>query len=157
MEDFENIVYLLAAVGWLIWKAFRRASDKNTLPESLERPRAGAQGEVKPLASTLDGMLEQFGMETKKDPVSSRPVKSMRGQSRIRNKGFLNTDLTHSHLADDYEMSAGEMQSHRVERQVRVLETRSEETGTLSETILQDGFDLRQAVVLNAVLNRPYG
>lgn len=162
MEDFGNIVYVLAAIGWFLWKTFGKSSEKNAPQPKRSRPKPVVQEAAKPVASTLDELFEQFGVDTKevrqpkKQPVSAEPVKAVRRPSRIRNRGFLNVDLTHSHLADDYQMSSGEMQSHRVERQVRVLEAEHEETETLMDRLMPNGFDLRQAVVFDAVLNRPY-
>lgn len=156
MEDFGNIVYVLAAIGWFLWKAFSKSSEKNVSRQNKDVPRTLEEEAVEPNASALDDMLEQFGVKRKQEVVRSQPVDRKRVSNRMRDKGFLSTDLTHSHLPKDYQMSVGEMQGHRVERQVRVLETEEDRTETLREVLIPDGVDLRQAVVLDAVLNRPY-
>lgn len=156
MEDFGNVVYVLAAIGWFLWKTFSKSSEKNVSRQNKDVPRTLEEETVEPNASALDDLLEQFGVKTKQEVVRSQPVDRKRASNRMRDKGFLSTDLTHSHLSKDYQMSVGEMQGHRVERQVRILETEEDRTETLREVLIPDGVDLRQAVVLDAVLNRPY-
>jgi hypothetical protein len=48
------------------------------------------------------------------------------------------------------------MKSHRIERQVRKLEVVELEQESIMDSLVPNGFDLRQAVVLNAILERPY-
>lgn len=163
MEDFGNIVYVLAAIGWFLWKTFGKSEEqKSTAEKRRPKPVREIRPEEQPQPSTLQELLEQFGVDKPKEqPVvakqEARPVRSnLRGTIRSRNKGFLSTDLTHSHLDENYQMSVSEMQGHRVQRQVRVLEVEDVESETLIERLMPNGFNLQNAVVAEAILTRPY-
>ena len=150
--DIENIIYLVIGVGWFLWNAYRKsqAGKEPSKPKTRRQAPADEQPSSEPFKSLEDMILEQFGEKLPPEPVV---VQSTVHKNQDK---FLNSDLTHSHLSDDYEMSKTEMKSHRVERQVRVLEVEEAEEESLIDQIMPNGFDLRQAIVMNAVLERPY-
>lgn len=158
MDDFGNIIYVLAAIGWFFWNTYRKSQKAQEAAGNKTKPQVKprtANAEPKPVEETRsleDIIMEQLG-QRKEEP---KPV-PVEVKKPSRREKFLNLDLTHSHLSDDYEMSRSEMQGHRVERQVRVLKTGDEDDSeTLMQRLMPEGFDLRQAVVMEAVLNRPY-
>jgi hypothetical protein len=104
-----------------------------------------------PVQTLEEMILEQLG-ERPKPQVQTRS----RSTETSNKEKFLSTDLTHSHLPNDYQMSVTEMKSHWVERQVEPLRTEDEEHESLFDQLLPNGFDLRQAVVLETILQRPY-
>lgn len=134
MEDFGNIVYVVAAIAWFAWNTYKKSQDGNKKPATASRKKAASR----PIGQKAEEPILQ---ETRRHENADK---------------FLNTDLTHSHLAEDYKMSESEMMSHRVERQVRKLEVEETDEESLIDALLPNGFDLRQAVVLNAILERPY-
>ena len=150
MEDFGNIVYVLAAIGWFFWNAYKKSQKKakpQKAPQGRTEPRQ-AETERGTIKSLEEIILQQ--LEGHKEPVPEvEPVK-------VKDDGFLRSDLTHSHLAADYQMSQSESKSHRVQRQVRLLVKEEEDEESLIDRILPEGFDLQQAVVLNTILERPY-
>ena len=150
MEDFGNIVYVLAAIGWFFWNAYRKSQQKAKSPKKVERRSQPPPSEPKsePFKSLEDFILQQFDEE--------KPVKPQMEPVKVKDDGFLHSDLTHSHLAADYKMSQGEMQSHRVQRQVKPLVVEVVEEESLMDRVLPRGFDLQQAVILNAIMERPY-
>ncbi len=159
MDDFGNIIYVLAAIGWFFWNAYRklqqgekqkgRKSQEKTLkPQPFETERSD------PFQSLEEMILAQInGQKEEPKPVHVETVPKHQNQDR-----FVNLDLEHSHLPHDYKMSVSESGSHRVKRQVERLKEREEiqEHGLLDGLFPQEGFDLRKAVVLNAILERPY-
>jgi len=158
MEDFGNIVYVVAAIAWFAWNTYRKSQNAKQKPATASRPkRAQKQQQTEPAEakSLEDVIMEQLGgsrPELKPEPVRYEP------QTSANQDKFLNTDLTHSHLSNDYEMSQSENKSHRVERQVRKMEVDEDdgENESVIDAILPNGFDLRRAVVLNAILEKPY-
>jgi len=154
MDDLGNIVYVLIAVGWFALNMYKKSQQKKQQQPKAKRQQPRRQesnsdsGEWK--KSLEDLILEQFG-EKIEEPVKPEPIPAHPNEDK-----FLQTDLTHSHLADDYQMSSTEMESHRVQRQVRKVVVEKVEEESLMDKILPEGFDLRQAVVLNAILERPY-
>lgn len=152
MEGLGNIVYVVAAIAWFAWSAYKKSQDGKKKPTRASRTRpAGRQvvEEHEEPRSFEDMILEQFGQK-KPEPVRVETEK------RSNEGKFLNTDRTHSHLPEDYKMSKSEMKSHRVERQVTKLKVVELDQESLMDELLPNGFDLKQAVVLNAILERPY-
>lgn len=161
MDDFGNIIYILAAIGWFFWNAYNKSQVGKRKPSTTNgpKPENQASGDDKTFKSLEDLILDQIGGNEEKE---SQPVRvdTVSNQSRrYRNEDkFLNLDLTHSHLTDDYQMSVSEGGSHRVKRQVERLKVREvEEDGSLMDNLFpNEGFDLRKAVVLHSILDRPY-
>ena len=152
MDGIENIAYVLIGIGWFAWNTYRKyqAGKEPGQPKTRRSVPADTQPESEHSRSLEDMILEQFGDKQVPEPVAAQY------QRHENQDKFLNTDLTHSHLSDDYEMSKSEMKSHRVERQVRKLEEEETEEESILNQIMPDGFDLRQAIIMNAVLERPY-
>ncbi len=155
MEDFGNIIYILIAIGWFLMNAYKKSQQKKQ--QQAEKQYQGGQvdeehqSERTPAKSLQDMILEQLGGKVEEtQPVVPKPM------AHKNEDKFLSTDLTHSHLPEDYKMGEGEMRSHRVERQVRKVVIEEKEEESLMDRLLPEGFDLRQAVVLNAILDRPY-
>ena len=153
MDGIENIVYVVIAIGWFLWNAYRKvqAGKEESIParpRNIQPPEAEPQSD--PFKSLEDMIMEQ--LEGKKEPEPDF-VKPERHEHQDK---FLRQDLTHSHLPDDYQMSKDESKSHRVERQVKKLEVEEVEQESLMDIVMPNGFDLRQAVIMNAVLERPY-
>lgn len=156
MDDFGNIIYVLIAVGWFLFNAYKK-SQKNKpkrAPRERQQPEP-AKEESKPWTESArsleDLILEQLGENPAEMVSEPESVMAHRNEDK-----FLNTDLTHSHLAEDYKMGESEMKSHRVQRQVRKVKIDIEEEESLIDILLPNGFNLQQAVVLNAILERPY-
>ena len=156
MDGIENIMYVVIGIGWFLWNMYRKMQAGKEQPtKRAQRPKpvssapANPHREPEPFKSLEDMIMEQLGGEKEVQPAYSEPVHENQDK-------FLSSDLTHSHLPDNYQMSADESKSHRVERQVRKLELEEEEYESVKNLVMPDGFDLQQAVVLNAVLNRPY-
>jgi len=151
MEDFGNIVYVLAAIAWFAWNTYKKSQDGKKKPATASGTKPANRPVVQreESKSLEDMILEQFGQK------SEEPIRHEPKRQENANK-FLNVDLTHSHLPENYKMSKSEMKRHRVERQVRKLEVEELEQESLMDSLVPNGFDLKQAVVLNAILERPY-
>lgn len=152
MDDFGNIVYVLAAVGWFVWNTYKKSQKgdgKEGQPVSKKKREGQSFDREQPARSLEDIIMEQ--LEGKKRPEPVPVTKSSNNQDK-----FLSMDLTHSHLSESYKMSDGEMKSHRVQRQVPKLKVEELEEETLMERVVPSGFSLQQAIVLNAILERPY-
>jgi hypothetical protein len=157
MEDFGSIVYVLIAIGWFFWNAYRKSQQgkvktpkPDPVPDYRDSGRHEAEEESDPFKSLEDMLLEQLEGKKKPQPVRVEP-KPIPRQNKLQT-----SDLTHSHLPDDYQMSQSEMKSHRVQRQVKVLQEEEVVEDSLMDKLLPNGFDLRQAVVMGAILDRPY-
>jgi len=159
MDDFGNIIYILAAIGWFFWNAYRKSQQGEKQNErnphtKPSKPQTIDNESSDPFKSLEEMILEQINGE--KDDPNPIPVEvTPKHQNQDK---FLSMDLQHSHLPNDYKMSVGESGSHRVKRQVERLKEQEEiqEQSLLDELFPNEGFDLRKAVVLNAILERPY-
>lgn len=149
MDDFGNIVYVIAALGWFAWNAYRKMKGND---QQAPQPSGREDEQWEQPRSLEDLIMEQLGEKPKpKAKPVAQPIK------QDNSSKFLSTDLTHSHLSADYVMSSTEMKSHRVERQVRKgLKVEADEEVSLMDDLFPAGLDMRQAFVLNAVLERPY-
>jgi len=153
MDDFGNIVYVLAAIAWFAWNTYKKSQnggEKKSKPRSEQRRNVETRKE-QPSRSLEDIIMEQ--LEGRKAP-KPEPIPVVRAKNN--QDKFLKTDLTHSHLSENYKMSSGEMTRHRVQRQVPKVKMEVIEEENLMDSLMPNGFDLRQAVVLNAILERPY-
>jgi hypothetical protein len=159
MEDLGNIIYLIIGIGWFLWNAYRKSQQgKEQRKPERQRPHSvpseTSEPSSDPFKTLEDMILEQ--LEGKKEPVMDPVV--IREKRHDNQDKFLNMDLDHSHLPDNYKMSVGEGGSHRVQRQVRPLNmVESEPENSVMDELFPEGFELKKAVVFNAILERPYG
>lgn len=152
MDDLGNIVYVVAALAWFFWNAYRKMQAKNEPAKPVSKPAEQAEKQWESPRSLEDLIMEQLGQKPAPKPEPVRQPAKQDNSSK-----FLRSDLTHSHLSNDYVMSNTEMKSHRVERQVRKGERiELEDDESLMENLFPSGLDMKQAFVLNAVLERPY-
>lgn len=153
MEDFGNIVYVVVAIGWFVWNTYKKSQGgKSKAAPSSPKPTRQTVQETHEKSKTLEDLIFEQLRENRPKP---EPIK-YESKKHLNQDKFLNTDLTHSHLSQDYQMSRSEMESHRVERQVRKLESEENNEPSVIDDLLPDGVDLRRAVILNAILARPY-
>jgi hypothetical protein len=157
MDGIENIVYVVIAIGWFVWNTYRKMQEgKQSSPKPASRPKTRPvqptqdQPKTGPFQTLEDMILEQLEGEKDLEPVL---VDSDTYENQDK---FLSHDLTHSHLDDNYQMPTDESKSHRVERQIKPLEVEEVEEESLFDVAMPNGFNLRQAIVVNAVLERPY-
>ena len=156
--DIENILYVIIGIGWFLWNAYRKSQQgKGQQRPRPKRPQASPTQMEEPSADPFktleDIILEQ--LEGKKEP-KPEPVVIQEERHANQDK-FLSMDLDHSHLPPDYKMSVGESGSHRVQRQVTPLKREEKEPEvSVMDELFPEGFDLKKAVVLNAILERPY-
>lgn len=154
MDDLGNIIYILIGIGWFFWNAYKKSQSgkerakpvrKQTAPASPNKADSGYK--------TLEDLI--FG-KTKEPQFQSEQHSTVESNYKNQDK-FLSIDRDHSHLPDDYQMSVGESGSHRVQRQiVPLFKEEKEEELSLKDELFPEGFDLKKAVVLNAILERPY-
>ncbi len=156
--DIENVLYIIIGIGWFLWNAYRKT--KQEKPKGAPRrnqqptPSSTDQPSADPFRTLEDIILEQLEGETEAKPAPVPVAVEPRHKNQDK---FLSVDLDHSHLLDDYQMSVGESGSHRVQRQVTPLKTEQMEPElSVMDELFPDGFELRKAVVLNAILERPY-
>lgn len=157
MDDLGNIVYVLIGVGWFLLNAYKKSQQNKQKPvkrRSAPKPTAHETARTESASKSLeDIILEQLGGSPEEEK-RFEPVSSSEHENQDK---FLNKDLTHSHLSQDYVMGKSEMESHRVKRQVKPLKVEeNEQQDGLMDRLFPEGFDLQQAVVLNAILDRPY-
>ncbi|MCB9191166.1 MAG: hypothetical protein H6603_00930 [Flavobacteriales bacterium] len=157
MDDLGNIVYVIIAIGWFFWNAYKKSQEKQANEQKQQRSQPTTsrtdESAADPYKSLEDIILEQ--LEGKREP---KPEPVVARETRRSNKDkFLSMDLDHFHLPDDYQMSKDESKSHRVQRQVAQLQNMEmEPEASVMNELFPEGFDLRKAVVLNAILERPY-
>jgi len=156
MDDFGNIAYVLMAIGWFLFNAYKKAQknkEKRPSQQTSQRPFAEeTQPQPEPTRSFEDLILEQLGGKVEEEEtVQAEPIPVYKNEEK-----FLNIDRTHSHLPDNYQMGQDEMKSHRVTRNIKKVEREVEQPESLYDSLMPSGFDLKQAVILNAILERPY-
>lgn len=154
MDDFGNIIYILVGIAWFFYNAYRKSQGEKQNPES--KPRKSARTRQKTTTSEPQTLEELIFGKQDLEPVQAEPIKAEVPHYKNQDK-FLNLDRDHSHLPEGYKMSVSESGSHRVQRQVQPLvqEEYHSEANVMDE-LFPEGFDLKKAVVLNAILERPY-
>ncbi len=156
MDDLGNIVYVIGALAWFAWNAYRKMQGNEEAAPKSSKPERQATGQPEKTwesaRSLEDLIMEQLGQKPAPSPKpATQPVRTDNSSK------FLNSDLTHSHLKPDYVMSSSELRSPRVERQGKKgKETELEDQVDLMEELFPAGLDMRQAFVLNTILERPY-
>lgn len=154
MDDFGNIIYIIVGIAWFFYNAYRKSQGEKKASKTTSRKSSRPQ---RTTSTTEPQTLEEliFGRQNP-EPVKAEPLKVERQKHRNEGK-FLNIDRDHSHLSEDYKMSVSESGSHRVQRQVKPL-VKSEdlEEHNVMDELFPEGFELKKAIVLNAILERPY-
>ena len=157
MDDLGNIVYVVIAIGWFFWNAYKKSQEGKAKQPASAKPSTARKNDSDSGGDTFKS-LEDFirGQFEEESELVHEAVKPEPAAHKNQDK-FLSSDLKHSHLADDYQMSVGDSKSHRVQRQVKPLKVvEVEEEEALMDELFPDGFNLKKAVVLNAILERPY-
>lgn len=162
MDDIGNIVYVIAVIGYLIYRVVGGGKKK-----PAQQPANATKRKSTTIEDILSELNEKFEPETvqeerRSDPVEARAIPSAeriephRGH-RHDEKPFLDVDNPHVELPADYQMSSSEMGSHRIQRkEVKIKEAETE--NPLSEYIneLSEGVDLRRAIIYQTILETPY-
>lgn len=154
MDDFGNIIYVLAAIGWFFWNAYKKTQQgkesRVPAPEAgRSEPTSTETESGDPFRSFEEMILEQ--LEGKKKPAPTTNVPS--SDEVVRN-----AKAEQAQASTGYQMSVSEIKNHRAQRQKERKEKEVvQDESTLMESLFQDeGFDLKKAIVLNAILDRPY-
>ena len=161
MDDIGNIVYVIAVIGYLIYRAVGGGKKKPQQQSQQTQKRKGTT--IEDILKELNDQIEPETVEERKpEQVPARPIPSIERTHPHRGhvhdaKPFLDVDNPHTELAADYRMSTGEMGSHRIKRKV-VEEVTEELENPLSDYVseLSEGVDLRKAIIYQAILETPY-
>lgn len=159
MDDIGNIIYVIAVVGYLIYRAVGGGKKKPTQQPTQAPKQKG---------TTIEDILKELNQQMETDPepqpepVQARPVRSVERTEPHRGhvhdkKPFLDVDNPHRELSSDYRMSRSEMGSHRIKRR-EVKKTGPSARNPLSEYIneLENGVDLKRAIIYQTILETPY-
>lgn len=150
MDDLGNIVYILAAIGWFFWNAYRKSQAGKKAEDKTIPTNDTSENERGLFESLEDLVQEQFGDENEPEP---EPV-----VAEVKSTSVPNAQKTSMQPGVEYVMSEGEMGSHRNKKPQKRIEVKEleNEKSLMDEMFPEEGFDLRKAVVLNAILERPY-
>lgn len=162
MDDLGNIVYVIAVVGYLIYRAVGGAKKK---PQ--QQPTSAPRKKGTTIEDILKELTEQQEVEpvvVEPEPIKEPPRRAASVERTDPHRGhvhdpkpFLDFDNPHQELAADYEMSSSEMGSHRIKRKHVEVEEPQEKNST-SEYIneLSEGIDLKKAIIYRTILETPY-
>lgn len=154
MDDFGNIIYIIVGIAWFFYNAYRKSQSEKQTPDA--KPRKSESSRRKTATSEPQTLEELIFGKQDPEPVQTEPIKVEVPQYKNQDK-FLNLDRDHSHLPEGYKMSVSESGSHRVQRQVQPLvQEENQSEANVMDELFPEGFDLKKAVVLNAILERPY-
>ena len=161
MDDIGNIIYVIAVIGYLIYRAVGGGKKKPTQQPSQAPKRKG---------TTIEDILKELNQQmetdpepdTQPEPVQARPLRSMERTDPHRGHvhkaiPFLDVDNPHRELASDYKMSSSEMGSHRIKRK-EMKNSGQSARNSLSEYVneLENEVDLKRAIIYQAILETPY-
>lgn len=139
----EELIYLAVVVGWFLLNAYKKSQAKKQ--QEAERPqRRNAEEEYAPdEASTVEDLLRQLmGEETRPpEPVKVAPAPPPRDEP----KPFLTYDAP----------KAERPASLKQERAAKKAQNSSAGSRTTFAEP-QESFDLREAIIHQAILQRPY-
>lgn len=148
MDDIGNIVYVLAVVGYMIYRVF---AGKKKVPQNGQRtPKKG---------TTIEDILREFTHQEEAEEYGE-PVP---GKERSGHEGhvhdaepFLSVDAPPKR-ATEYKMSKSEITDHHRVSNRKVKESEEEET-YVDQVVeeLSNGVDLRRAIVYHTILETPY-
>lgn len=162
MDDIGNIVYVVAVIGYLIYRVVGGGKKKpQQQPTSTPRKKG----------ATIEDILKELTEQQEVEPVFSEPEpvrepvrRTVSAERTEPHKGhihdpqpFLDIDNPHTELSANYKMSSSEMGSHRIKRK-HVEKVGANEKISTSEYIneLSEGIDLRRAIIYSAILETPY-
>lgn len=141
----EEFIYLIIVAGWFLFNAYRKSQAAKAQREAEQRPAYPMEEDERELqeqpSSFEEMILEQFGgkrNDVRNEPLE-RPVEVKKAPSP-----FLNFDAP----------KAGDARRARKVAAAKVQKDSVFEPH--ASDYLQDGFDLRRAVIYDAVLQRPY-
>jgi hypothetical protein len=154
MDDFGNIIYIVVGIAWFFYNAYRKSQGEKQAPDA--KPRKSARSRRKSTSSEPQTLEELIFGKQDPEPIQAKHTKVEVSQVKNQDK-FLNFDRDHSHLPEGYKMSVSESGSHRIQRQVQPLVQKEYQSeANVMDELFPEGFDLKKAVVLNAILERPY-
>lgn len=147
MDDIGNIVYVLAVIGYMLYRVF---AGKKKPQQGESSPRKG---------STIEDILREFTQqeetEQQVEPVVSenRPVHEGHAHNP---EPFLSVDVPQKREAE-YKMSQSEVAQHRRVSERKIMNTEEDES-YVDEVVeeLSNGVDLRRAMVYHTILETPY-
>ena len=149
MDDLGNIVYVLAVVGYMIYRVFAGKTAKPK-PQGESRKQEG---------STIEDILKQLtNQEDGKEVFETQPV-----STRDEHEGhiheaepFLSVDAPPKPKRE-YRMSASEMVNH-TRATLKKKTSKSDLKNHVDEVVdeLAEGVDLRRAVIYQTILETPY-
>jgi hypothetical protein len=147
MDDIGNIIYVLAVIGYMIYRVF---AGKKKPQQDESSPRKG---------STIEDIIREFTQQEETDrqvePVVSDNRPSQEGH--VHNpEPFLSVDSPKKREAE-YKMSQSEVVQHRRVSNRKIMKIEEDES-YVDEVVeeLSNGVDLRRAMVYHTILETPY-
>ncbi|MFT4525312.1 MAG: hypothetical protein ACI85F_001465 [Bacteroidia bacterium] len=148
MDDIGNIVYVLAVVGYMLYRVF--AGKKKAPQKGQATPKKG---------TTIEDILREFThQEDAEEYVEPVPVEVRPGhEGHVHNpEPFLTVDAPKK-PAVEYKMSQSEVANHKRVSNRQMQESEEDET-YVDQVVeeLSNGLDLRKAIIYRAILETPY-
>ncbi|MFT4680751.1 MAG: hypothetical protein ACI9YU_000582 [Flavobacteriales bacterium] len=149
MDDIGNIVYVLAVVGYMLYRVF--AGKKKAPQKGQATPKKG---------TTIEDILREFThQEDAEEYVEPVPVEVRPGhEGHVHNpEPFLTVDAPKK-PAVEYKMSQSEIFRHQRSDEQLEKESQEEEETYVDQVVgeLSNGVDLRKAIIYRAILETPY-
>ena len=148
MDDIGNIVYVLAVVGYMIYRVF--AGKKKDPKKGQTTPKKG---------TTIEDILREFThQEEAEEYIEPVLVEERPGhEGHVHNpEPFLSVDAPKKR-ATEYKMSQSEVADHKRVSSRKVKESQVEEI-YVDQVVeeLSNGVDLRKAMIYQTILETPY-
>lgn len=149
MDDIGNVVYVLAVIGYMVYRAFAGKKPK-TQPQRESEESKGV---------TIEDILKQLtNKEEESESWSPEPVPVVdEHKGHVHDaKPFLTVDAP-SKPKREYKMSQDEISRHKRVSE-RLNESKSNEELYVDRVVeeLSEGVDLRRAIIYQTILETPY-
>ena len=135
MDDFGDILYILAMLAALVFSAIKKSK------QSKKRPAAPVETQPDPFDPMEEDepIIQDLRDLFKPKPVKSQPVPEVSKIKTEQAKPFQKESL-----------------SQTPKRSTKTLDIIDIDETTEANDFLEDGIDLRQAVIYSEILKRPY-
>jgi hypothetical protein len=148
----EELIYLAIVVGWFLLNAYKKSQEAKRKRQAESGPETFDEGQREP-AVDMEQMLRELMGVPKEPQPEPEPVfvpQPVRKTPRSTARQVAAAQRTPRAVRPTAENAARAASDARNERRA----VRAQEAETVAETV--QGFDLRQAVIHSAILQRPY-
>jgi hypothetical protein len=152
----EDLIYLVILIAWAVFAFYRQSQKKKAAARAAESKPAPPPPSYEPKGKSWEEIL--FGEEvTEEHEIELEPEPEPDFRKDKRTIAYEPISLEQKYMQRKIESLEDPKVQERMEREKSILlEEEEEEFRALDRDNFLKDFDLRKAVILSEILNRPY-